>query len=128
MQQKRYLFLERSGLYKHPSAKDLGSTKAAEPPIGDIATESTDQEFVDKATDGRLTIEEFQAFTSTLLEDEVTEYGRKDREAEELLEEERMANEEGYHDSPVGEDLNEFHLDSHARVRPTRQKWHAIDT
>ena len=47
--QTRYLFLDRAGLYKHPSAKALGTSKSAFPLISEVAG-GTDEEFLVKVT------------------------------------------------------------------------------
>jgi hypothetical protein len=43
--QVRYLFLNRAGLYKHPSAKAMGTSKSAFPLICDV-TGGSDEEFI----------------------------------------------------------------------------------
>ena len=45
--QTRYMFLDRAGLYKHPSAKALGTSKSAFPLIPEVAG-GTDEEFLEK--------------------------------------------------------------------------------
>ena len=47
--QNRFLFLDRAGLYKHPSAKSLGSSKSAFPLVSDIVG-GTDEEFLEKVS------------------------------------------------------------------------------
>ena len=47
--QNRFLFLDRAGLYKHPSAKSLGSSKSAFPLVSDVVG-GTDEEFLEKVS------------------------------------------------------------------------------
>ena len=59
--QKRFLFLDRCGLYTFPSVKDAGKSTSSEPHIKELST-SSDEEFLVNVTKGQLTIEEFDAF------------------------------------------------------------------
>jgi len=43
------MFLDRAGLYKHPSAKALGTSKSAFPLISDVVG-GTDEEFLEKVS------------------------------------------------------------------------------
>ena len=43
------MFLDRAGLYKHPTAKALGTSKSAFPLIADVVR-GTDEEFLEKVS------------------------------------------------------------------------------
>ena len=55
---KRYLFLERCGLYRHPHPKTVGVHDCAEPPIGDVIDADLNR-FLAKACGGLLSREEY---------------------------------------------------------------------
>ena len=59
--QKRFLFLDRCGLYTFPNVKDAGKSTSSEPHIKELST-SSDEEFLANVTKGQLTIQEFDAF------------------------------------------------------------------
>ena len=59
--QKRFLFLDRCGLYTFPHIKDAGKSTSSEPHIKELST-SSDEEFLANVTKGQLTVEEFDAF------------------------------------------------------------------
>lgn len=65
----RYLLLDRSGLYKHPSAKTMEFEDTAKPTINLIVIPSVPK-FLKKTTNGCLSVEEYNTFLSLLsLED-----------------------------------------------------------
>jgi len=108
---KRFLFLDRCGLYTFPNVKDAGKSTSSEPHIKELST-SSDEEFLANVTKGQLTIEEFDAFVDQLLPEELaTEVDehelRMQREAEEL------ANEGGYYDPSIEEDISQTYRDKH---------------
>jgi len=108
---KRYLFLERCGLYVRPRLSDVGTKLSAEPHISNIV-QGTDEEFVNQVTKSRLTIEEYHAFVGQLLPEELS--SRVDHhELEKQKEEEELAGEEGYYDPSFSEDIDELYAHLH---------------
>lgn len=114
---KRFLFLDRCGLYIRPKMSDVGTKLSAEPHISKIAG-GTDNEFVAETTQGRLSVEEFDAFVGQLLPEE-TEIQVDDHELAKQREEEELAGEEGYHDPSFAEDIDETYAHQHNRVGRT---------
>jgi len=133
MIKKRFMFLEKCGLYKHPRPKDFGTSKSAEPPIKDIA-QSTDQEFIDDVVGDAadLTLEEFDAFVSTILPEELEDAhgggggGSSKRELAKDLqmaqEAREMADEEGFVDDSMRDDVEEDYQLNEKSKRHKRQR------
>lgn len=87
----RYLFLERAGLYQHPSPKSIGVHAAADPSVGDVL--NTDLiEYLALACGSKLTAEEYNTFLSVLLaeRDAVGQMGLDDHGYEDDGERERV--------------------------------------
>ncbi|TRY72399.1 hypothetical protein TCAL_00290 [Tigriopus californicus] len=79
MLRSRYLFLDRSGIYKHPSAKSLELEDTAKPNINLIVIPSVPK-FLAKCTQGCLSVEEYNTFLSLLAQEDM-----ESRDAEEQL-------------------------------------------
>lgn len=104
--QVRYIFLERSGLYSHPTYKDVGSSRSASPLI-DRITDTSDEEFMEEVVGHGFTVDDMEALRRTLSEEELF-MGLRDKDEFELVSEEnRQYSSQGYHGPHVREDIEE---------------------
>ena len=113
---KRFLFLDRAGLYRHPVPNDVGSTKSASPSLSKIAQTPANkfiQRVVVPAGGVDLTVEEFEAFVRGLTPEDLSRNRFENPNStgyEELIDQEEEENwyaEHGYDAPHIKEDIAE---------------------